>query len=148
MASSGGGELGLQFAHSDPLDRGAAVLGTDDIGDMAKHLPDDIDRLQGNAMVGDDGEVAGQFVAHLDEHRSGKVEFGRKAQVEGCGDADHGLDLEALSLKRRKEQFGNGLGDGIAVQAVSGVEVGEIAGLAEAIDAKRRDSLTEDTAKP
>ncbi len=115
---------------------------------MAEHLADNIDRLQGDAMVGNDREAGRQFVAHLLEHIAGDVELGGKAQVEGGGDAGHDLDLKAISLKRREEQFGNRLGDGVAVEAISGIEVGEIAGLAEPVDPERRDSLTKHAAEP
>ena len=49
---------------------------------------------------------------------------------------------------QREQQLGNGLGDRVAVEAVGGVEVGEVAGLAEPLDAERRDALAEDAAEP
>jgi hypothetical protein len=52
---------------------------------MAKHLPDDIDRLQCHAVVGNDGKARRQFVTHFLQHRAGGVEFGGKPQVEGEG---------------------------------------------------------------
>jgi hypothetical protein len=41
----------------------------------------------------------------------------------------------------RQEQFGKTFGDGVAVEAVSRIEVLQIAGLAEPFDPERRDAL-------
>ncbi len=52
------------------------------------------------------------------------------------------------ALLGRQQQLGNRLGDRGAVEAVGGVEVGEAAGLAELLDAERRDALAEHAAEP
>ena len=51
-------------------------------------------------------------------------------------------------LLGRQQKLGNGLGDRGAVEAIGGVEIGEVAGLAELLDAERRDALAEDAAEP
>ena len=47
-----------------------------------------------------------------------------------------------------EQDLRNGFGDRGAVEAIGGVEVGEVAGLAELLDTERRDALAEDAAEP
>ena len=48
----------------------------------------------------------------------------------------------------RKQDFRRRFGDRVAVEAVGGVKVGKVAGLAELLDSERRDPLAEDSTEP
>src|SRR5690349_11105704 len=61
-------EPSLELAHADPLDGPLGVAGTDDIGDMAEQLPDNVNRLERGHVPADDDVIGRQSVAHLVEH--------------------------------------------------------------------------------
>ena len=52
------------------------------------------------------------------------------------------------SLLLGEQQLGNRFGDCRAVEAVSGVEIREVAGLPEPVDSERRDALAQHAAQP
>jgi len=146
--SRGVDELGFQFAHADAVDRGIAIVGANDIGDMAEQLPDDVDRLQCNAMFGDNLIVHRQLVAHRHQHIAGVIELRSKAMIEFGRDAGHVPDLKAVSLRRHEQQLGDPLRDRGAVEAVGSVKLSKRSSLAEPLDPERCDSLADHAAKP
>ena len=72
---------------------------------------------------------------------------------QGMGDAVADLPLveiascHELSLGR-EQKLGNALGQRVLVEAIGGVEFGQVAGLAEAVDAEGGDAVTEHAADP
>ena len=95
-----------------------------------------------------------------DQQAGAAIVASRQLAAEGRSDnlADHLQLLEIGSRQERgsgriwfrsiQEQLGRRLGDRVAVEAVGAVEVGQAAGLAEAVDAERRDPLAEHAAEP
>ena len=56
--------------------------------------------------------------------------------------------LSSIGISASYEEFGHGFDDGIGVEAVGSVEVGEVAGLAEAVDAERAGAHAAHAAEP
>ena len=61
-----------------------------DVGDVAEHLTDDVDRLQRRAVADDDRAVGGEHVTHDVEHSAGIFELFREALAQAVVGWDQG----------------------------------------------------------
>ena len=100
-------------------------------------------------------EVGGELLAHMVEHLADMLELPRQAQrqllIVSISRHDSALNQrgkEMILRGERKQKLCRGFGDRLPVDPVGGVEVGKVTGLAELLDAERRDALAEDSAEP